>query len=322
MADPIREGTKIFLELASEFEGKIDDEKVDQFFQRLMTLTRGLVILDFLDSANWDMIQSFRFDRESKNLSLIWHDYEGQEESEEEKSLRKLAFPGDSYELHIKLRSIEVIRGKSFCIFVLNGYATEDKELKKLYGGEADEFHFDNESFFSKGIYRKRGTDWRVIRAHHTPLYSIAILPKNCGMSALDSKKVLYLKNYEACEERLRAVIDELDKVDTKNEDAICEKANSIRRILENALKVECSFNDVMPKKGYSHLRLGDLVSLIKDGKDEAETKILNQAVISLNQLSHDSGHPVKKQEAQVVAVLVLCYLRLRPYEVKYGKVG
>ena len=133
--DPITSGSVIFKRLSNKFGNKKINQlsEIRSFFSQLIKDTQGWVILDFLDSANWDKIESFNIDKESGILTLIWHDYRQIEESPDEKEIRQMVFPASLYSLGIAVNSVVPIVGERSAIFLLNGFAKTKKEIKKLY---------------------------------------------------------------------------------------------------------------------------------------------------------------------------------------------
>ncbi len=317
--DPIKEGNVIFKDLAGNFGNqKITvASEIKKFFSRLIRETGGWVILDFLDTANWDKIESFEFSDEDGLLTLIWHDYRTVEESEEDREMRQTVFPASLYSLGICVSSVVPIVGDQSAIFLLNGYAKTEREIKKLYEPDTSEFEIGNNSFFEKSVVRKIGGNWEVIDYHSTPIYSLAIIPKNSGLSSLDSKRFLYQYNIQELLKRLAIVIEALDTVDHNDHDIICEKANTARRILESALKIECCYRDVDIKGDYSKVLLGQLLKYVKGYKDEEFKPVLGKMAELLNEFSHDSGKQIERSKAKDACILVMECIKLFQLEIQ-----
>lgn len=106
--------------------------------------------------------------------------------------------------------------------------------------------------------------------------------------------------------------------------DELCEKANSIRRIFEFVLKIECCYHrhlnyeimfsddinsrDFIFKDSYSDIVLGDLINILKRIKTNEEKQILNKIIRLSNELSHDSGKKVTKEKVQDLFVTMVNY--------------
>ncbi len=126
--DPIKNRTVIFKNLAKSFGSQKITElsEIKRFFSELIGQTDGLVILDFLDTGNWDNIEFFEL-HDDRLLTLIWHDYRTVEESEEDREIRQMVFPASLYSLGISVNTIVPIVGEKSAIFLLNGFSKTKK---------------------------------------------------------------------------------------------------------------------------------------------------------------------------------------------------
>lgn len=316
--DTIKGSAKIFKNLADSFGNQkiTQHTEVKRFFSELLKQTDGWVILDFLDTANWDQIKAFELD-DNGLLTLIWHDYRNIEESEDDKEIRQMIFPASLYSLGISVNSIVPIVGEKSAIFLLNGYAKTDKEINKLYKTGSSDYKLYNNSFFEKRIVRKVSEHWEIIDYHCTPIYSLAIIPKKSGLSSFDSKRLLYVYNIQDSLQRLGVVIQALETTDASDHDLICEKVNTARRILESALKIECCYREVEIKEDYSKLLLGSLLNYVKVFKDEDFQPVLGKMAELLNEFSHDSGKPIDLDKAKVACIFVMTYIKMFQLEIK-----
>lgn len=316
--DPIKDGTVIFRNLAENFgNNKITElSEIKRFFSELIKRTNGWVILDFLDTANWDNIEAFELSNDGL-LTLVWHDYRAVEESEIDKELRTMVFPASLYSLGISINSIVPIVGEEAAIFLLNGYTKTEKEINKIYKEGSSEYKVFNNSFFEKRVVRRISEHWEIIDYHCTPIYSLAIIPKNSRLSSFDSKRVLYTYNIQDLVHRLALVTETLETIDSTNSDLICEKVNTARRILESALKIECCYREIEIKEDYSKLLLGQLLNYVKVFKDEDFQPVLGKMAELLNEFSHDSGKPIDLDKAKLACILVMTYIKIFQVEIK-----
>ncbi len=316
--DPIKSGSKIFKKIAEEFEGKniLGKDNINKFFSILMKETKGLVIVDFLDTTNWDKIESFEFD-ENGNLTLVWYDYRSIVESEIEAEMRKMVSPGSFYGLTINPNSIKPIITKDTALFLINGYSKTTNQIKKLMKNDSSEFKVFDNSFFAKRVIRKIENDWQDYEFHCTPIFSIAIIPKDLRMSTWVSKYILYKYNVEVALRRITSVISSLEKIDPEDFDRICEKVNTARRVLESVLKIECCYKELEVKGNYSEVLLGQLLNLVKSVNDEDMKPILGKMAELLNEFSHDSGKEVDVNKAKIVCGIVLLYIKIFQLSIK-----
>lgn len=316
---PIDKSSEIFFEIAQKYgEAPITDR--DHIMSLLSDLDQqlgGLVILDFLDMSSWDNIESFELDRDTDILKLVWYDYRGKNESEEEREIRSMAFPVSLSSCALQINSIVPIVGPKIAIFLINGFAKTDKEIKKLFQEQADEITVKDTSFFEKRVLRRVGKEIEVMDFHCTPMYSLAIIPKQSGIGSHHSKDILYYHNFRVAIERIKSVVEALDRLSEGDADEISEKVNTVRRIMEFALKVECCSRGLTLKKTYSQVLLGDLIVAVKHEKKEHIRYLLRRFAGIANEFSHDSGKPIEIVNARIVTSLALSYLTLLEIEHK-----
>lgn len=311
--DPITQGREIFKLEAQKVSWKetksITEAKA--FLKSLYSATNGNVIVDFLDSASWDRFEGIEINEEKNYLYMHWHDYRDKKEAEDEKRLRQLGFPANLYSLFLHFKELRIVETRNFPAIFIRGHALKDKEIKSELTKDVDDFEiFDDKNNFSKLLIRKKGSSLESFDCFNTPIFSIVIIPKNSGVSAYGSKKALFSYNLADASNRLKKVFNFFETDKTIDEDTFCEKANTVRRIFEYVLKVECCYRyrQINIKKDYSELMLGDLIKLVKDNKEEAILGVLNKIVVWSNELSHESGKPIKKEKAHILASLALMY--------------
>ncbi len=310
---PIDKSSSIFIEIADKFGRSpiTDHDSINLFFDTLRSKLGGLVILDFLDMSNWDRIENFSLDKSTGILSLTWHDYRHKVESESEKEMRQMAFPASLYTCALQVKSVVPLVGSSQAIFVINGYAKTEKEIRKLYPGAADEVKILDDSFFAKRVVRRVGHDIEIIDFHCAPIFSLAIVPKQSGLGSHHSKQILYTHNFRGALSRMNAVVAALDRIDEEDHDGIAEKVNTSRRIMEFVLKVECCSRELKLTKSYSQVLLGDLIGKVKPLKESSVQTLLGKFAELANEFSHDSGKPIEISKAKLVAMLALTYTTL-----------
>lgn len=318
--EAINESDKIFTRVAESVEWT-ETQSLSQAIELLEKLrndTDGLVIVDFLDSGNWDCIDGIESD--NGFMKIHWRDYRNAIETDEEKEMRMLAFPAALSSSLIKFKEFRIVKTKRFPVFLLRGYALTDKEIKIYLEKDSSEFKiFDNKDNFSKLAVRKINNVYETYTCLNTPIFSMIIIPKNSGTSSFSSKKGLFSYNISDSILRLNKVKEELDKDELTDEDLICEKANSVRRIFEYILKVELCYRyrQLSVKKDYSVLMLGDLMSLIKPYRDETTNSLLKQITVWSNELSHESGKPIKREKALALTFMTIIYTNLLQSEMK-----
>lgn len=318
--DPIKQGAQIFRQVADQYSWTETENinEAKECLDELLKATEGLVILDFLDAGNWDCIEKIEI--EDDIMKITWHDYRNKQESNIAKELRSLAFPAELYALIIRFYELKIIKVKDTAVFLIRGYALKDKEIKKAVGTGADEIKiYDEKNLFSRRAAVRRRDTIELYDCINTPIFSLVIVPKGAGTSSGRSRQALYAVNMFEAKNRLDKVRQALENESLNDKDIICEKANTVRRIFENILKIELCYRhrQVDIKKDYSDLLLGDLVKYVKDFKDESTSSCLTQIAILANELSHDSGKPIIRVKALLLVTLAIAYSFLLEFEIK-----
>lgn len=310
--DPIQNGIEIFNNVHKKL-GKdtiTDLKEFESFIKLLISETRGLVIVDFLDAGNWDRIESIEVNSELGMAFLHWHDYRDKIEDEGDKIARSMVFPGDIYGLCLQFQEMRTIRIRDITLFTFRGFALSTKEVEKLMKKKATQFKtLDDSDNFSIEIVRQIEEQWHIYNFLNTPIFSSLIIPKNIGVSASQSKNLLFAYNLWNCNDRISTAVVDLESK-SESTDLICEKSNTLRRVMESILKIECCYRyrQLSVKKSYSQLLLGDLIKIINDYRSDDEKSRLNRIVRLSNELSHDSGKPVTKKKALELVNLVKNY--------------
>lgn len=304
-ADPLRHGGRLLHELAQQWTGDtVPLNDVDVFFSSLKAKTGGLVILDFIDLGSWDCFVGHEFDSQTKDLFLYWRDQRGDLDH-----LDRMAFPADLYGLYIRLHEIRIVRHKEFSAFLLQGVSTTPNEARKRLRIDASTVHVMNEDIFSSRVLRRVANMTHVIDVHGAPLYTIAIIPKGHNIAASASKRLLLSMNVSALETRLQRAIAALADLDLGDTDIISEKGNTIRRIVERALKIEIILRNVDVDKPYSQLLIGDLIGALRKHHEPEVRTALGKIAELANRFSHDTGTLVDLGTAQVLAGLAMMYV-------------
>lgn len=310
---PLDQSAQIFRTVAEAFGDApiTDHNKILSLFSELEARLGGLVILDFLDMSNWDKIEAYRIDPASGILTLTWHDYRTTAASPNDKEMRQMVFPASLYSCALQVNSVVPIIGKSMAIFLINGYAKTEKEIRNLYKQSADELKILDNSFFEKRVLRKEAGHIEVVDFHCTPLFSLAIVPKQAGIGSHHSKDILYSFNFQNALKRIQTVVTALESLEPSDPDDIAEKVNTVRRVMEFLLKVECCSRELKINKNYSQVLLGDLISQIKPTREPSLQTLLGKFAELANEFSHDSGKPIDMTKAKLAAIIALAYATL-----------
>jgi hypothetical protein len=290
----------------------ISDIKVfSGVLEQLQEKTDGLVIIDFMDYGNWDCFEGFEVNKSKNTVQLIWHDFRTRQETEEEKEMRQIVFPAELYGLFMHFRSFKVLPARNSALLLVRGYALEDKDINVNLQPGTQDFKILKRNAFSDLVFRKIKGKVQVVLTINTHLFSVLIAPKGMGITSGISKKILYAENAKDLLNRLSANEKALKAIDKLDSDALSEKSNTIRRILESMLKIYSCYFDRTYEKPYSRLLLGDLAAGLREHLDEGERKIIDHLIECLNPDSHDSGRPVSKERIQICNMFVSELVRI-----------
>lgn len=330
--DPFKEGHKIFNKVANSVnwrETRSLKEAV-KFLECLIKETQGQMILDFLDSGSWDSINGLDADYKNGYLKIHWRDTRVKTESKSEKEIMMVAMRNDStflYSLLIKFKELRILKSDDpdkSTLLLIKGLALKDKEINTYLKNGSSEYKLSNEkNNFSKTVLRKVGRCKEKIKCFNTPIFSMIFLPKNTASSSIFSKECLLEYNLNEALIRLNKVKKDLTKEDLKDDDIICEKANTVRRVLEYVLKVELCYYQfkVNVKKEYSNLVLGDLQKLTKPYRDDDINEFIKMIIVHSNEFSHESGKSIDKKIAIMIAELTTLYIEWFKNKIEFDNI-
>ncbi len=315
---------ELFTRFANKYSDKIEDSHIaEEFFNIFLKETEGCVNVDCLDADNDDRIECVDFDHDEGMMRLCTRILEDDPVIRE---MRKMAFPFDIYSFLIRFKNVHFIRTKDRkCIaIVVNGYTMKKKMIQSFAqkGDYTIKGYDEKSSFFTSNLVREKGGMHEYIRAMKTPIASFWIIPKGLTIGAHKSEQYLYLYNNETLNERLKSCMKKLgnqigitkDKEDI--DDFIKMYGNQIRTVAEAFFKlVTCFYHekyDFKEKdKEYNDRLLGNLISPLKKhvyiSKDDESH--LSTIVRVANELSHDSGLPVKFTDIGELYMWLIYYI-------------
>ena len=288
-------------------------EFVDKLLHELIVEMSGLFIVDFIDLGNWDQLGSYEIDYENGFLLLRWHRfYEGNSFGQ-----FLITYPNPRvFTLLVHFKDIYIEMSKGYPFVTIRGYALKEKEILGYFnrrGLKSEKYQEEIDRNFCQ-IFEIEHNDYtELCWCLNTPIYSIMLVPKDSASSVDVSAELLFLFNYNNCLRRLKKAMSAI-LTNNFDEDELCEKANTARRIFEYVLKIECCYrinldldivlDDNINKERlffgnkYSDKTLGDLINSLKQIKDQSDQLILNSIVRLANELSHDSGKEITKEKA------------------------
>lgn len=304
----VEHGLDFFQEFADIYGDTINDiETAERFFKDFMEQTEGWVIVDFLDTDNWDCIRKVEVDKQN---GLIWFYWQIPSGDPFEEKIRKMVFPLGYYGMCLKFDNVRFVKGKrNMCIgIIVNGYTIREKNIKGFAknGGWIIQGMDNASSFFSTSVVREKDGVFQHWRFINTPISSFWIIPKQLDVHPQDSEKLLYIHGVEKCEKNLKVAfeiikgVDKFGKEEQRNE--IKKAAHDMRTVAESLFKLIMCFHQEMYQykvSNYDDLTLGTLKGPLKKTiyKQEFEQEKIDEIPRLANDLSHDSGNPVDSKD-------------------------
>lgn len=300
----VEHGLDFFQEFADIYGDTINDiETADLFFKDFMGQTGGWVIVDFLDSDNWDCIRKVDVDKQN---GLIWFYWQIPSGDPLEEEMRKMVFPFGYYGMCLKFDNIRFLKGKRNRCFgiIVNGYTIRERNIKGFTknGGWEIKGMDATSSFFSTSVVREKDGVFQHWRFMNTPISSFWIIPKQLNVHPQDSEKLLYIHGVEKCEKNLKLAlektkgVDKLGKEEQRKE--IKTAAHDMRTVAESLFKLIMCFHQEKYQykvSNYDDLMLHNLTGPLKKTiyKQDFEQNRIDEIPRLANDLSHDSGNPV-----------------------------
>lgn len=325
------DGIKLFTDYADVYGDSINDTRTaERFFVEFLSETGGAVNVDYLDKDNDDRISAVDYDHDAGFIRICTRIPEADPEM---RAIRRMALPFDTYSILVRLKNIRFVRVKdNKCIgIVVNGFTVHRKEIEREVGRKGNKVLKINEagSFFSTNLIMELNGEYELMRAMKTPITSFWIIPKNVSITPQDSESLLYEYNVESLSKRLSVSWKELgDRLKAatdkdKKTEYIKQCGNQMRNVAEGLFKLMVCFyheRHHLKFKDYNCMMLGDLINPLKKNvyTSEDEARELKKIERIANDLSHDSGLPVKISDLGELYIWLKSYLD--DFRVKIGK--
>lgn len=307
----VKHDLDLFQNFSNSYGDTINDiETAEIFFVDFMKQTKGCVIVDFLDTANWDCIRKVEVDKQN---GLIWFYWQIPSDDPVEEEIRKMVFPLGYYGMCMKFDNVRFVKEKgNRCIgIIVNGYTIRERSVIRFAQNGGWNAKIDNaSSFFSMNVVREKDgvcQHWRFMK---TPISSFWIIPKCLNVHPQDSEKLLYMSGVEKCKKELNIALDktkELDKLGKEEQRRVIKTAgHDIRTVAESLFKlVMCFYHEECQhdKKDYDKWMIGKLTGPLKKDvyKQDHEQKMFEYIYRITNDLSHDSGNPVDLKDLYIL---------------------
>ena len=130
--DVVEHGLYYFQEFADLYNDSVEDiNTAERFFNDFMNETNGWVIIDFLDTDNWDRINKIEVDKQN---GLVWFYWQIPSGDPVDRIMMRMAFPLGYYGMCLKFDNVRFVKGKrDKCIgIIVNGFTIREKNIKSF----------------------------------------------------------------------------------------------------------------------------------------------------------------------------------------------
>lgn len=277
-----------------------DTQTILNILNDLITQSKHLIVLDHYSHINFDEVIKVEYDECNGIFKLYWLDNNKYRLANLEGSLSEIEWITwyvsgcCTYEyLALDICKMKFVKVDTHLFVLLQANVVTEKELKKKVIGLNEVIEIENctEELYSRYVFWE-GNKEDMIKveciANNLPYYVCVIQPKERIPSTVVSKNLLLTFTIREINSRLKKVGRALEKGGL-DRDELFAKGNTVRNIMEYALKHFCVIFDIKLEieKKYGHIDLSDLR---KNIKSEMEIEITQGLINKANELSHDSG--------------------------------
>lgn len=314
---------QLFLDVWEAYGSKPELTDLDEivcFLNDLIKRSNGQIIVDHFSQENYDLIT--RVERVGDYVKIVWRDFDFWRRQYKDGSLSdfdRLSWSIFNYATYIySLLNIDKIKitqrnGHTYILFRTS--LLEPKTAERFLKQRNNKVLFKrNEANLLYADYRfQEGEDNDFIihecTAYTLPFYSVLLQPKENCLPAFYSHVLLVLETLEEIQERFNRTVALLNSCRDEDTDDIEAKGNTIRKLMEYALKYFCIYNKIEVKdidQKYQYITLGDLRKSVLTHGINISQSLVNEA----NRYSHDSGTTHHKQEVHRFAEQVQSMLK------------
>ena len=292
---------QLFLDIWKQygFPDEVDDTfTIYNILNDLIVRSKHMIVLDHYSHINFDEIIKVEYSEKTKIFKLYWLDNSKlrldylKNELSEMDEIKWILEGYCTYEyIAIDIDKIKFVNINGHIFILVQANMVQEKDLKNRIIGKNEVIEIENctNELYARYVFWE-GNKENLVKvnciANNLPYYVCVIQPKENIRSSIISKKLLLIYTLQEINNRLRKVRKslELEKLD---QDGLSEKGNTIRRVMEYALKHFCVIENIPIEieKKYGHIELGILRKRVK-GIVEITQSLINVA----NELSHDSG--------------------------------
>ena len=294
---------QLFIDIWEKYgsPSEVDDANIiSNILNDIITTSKHKVVLDHYSHINFDEVIKVEYNEENSIFKLYWLDnnkYRLANLNHELSEMDGIIWMMSGYctyeYIAIDISKIKFVKINSHMFILLQANMITEKELRRKVIGSNEVIEVLNctDELYARYIFWEGNKDDLIkveCIANNLPYYVCVIQPKERIPDTVFSKKLLLIHTLQEINTRLDRVWRALQQ-DNLDRDELFSKGNTIRNIMEYALKHFCVvFNipiDIEQKYGY--IELGDLRKKIKA---EVDIEITQGLIIKANELSHDSG--------------------------------
>lgn len=300
---------QLFLDLWNKFGTPteiLEKSEINKFLIELVNTSNGRIILDHYSYINFDNIR--RIESDGKFTKIFWKDFNNLRKkclsktmSEDELITWQIwGYCTYQYVL-MDILKLKFLKIHNHLFVLLQANIVTPKEIEKylLTGNEFISKKINTAELYTEYTFFE-GKSEDIIKHScifgNLPYYSIIIQPKeNCTASSVTSRQIMLFETLSDIQKRLQNVQYKIQQTSANDFDELFSKGNTIRRILEFALKHYCVWANIPIEieDKYGHIELGKLKKALKKSNIEIPQPLINMA----NELSHDSGIQFTKND-------------------------
>lgn len=263
---------ELFLDLLKKYSytPNITDKKtINSFLTELVTLSKGYVILDHYSNINFDSIKRIEYD--GVYTKIIWKDLNKFRQAYLNKKISDndlltwQIFGYYTYEyILMDISKLTFVKNHNHVFILIQANYKSPKELERyiLNGNDLISKEVNTQQLYTEYIFFEGDPNNLVKHScifGNLPYFSAIIQPKeNCTASSVSSKKIMLYETLIEIQNRFTNTYNKLIDVSEDDSDELFSKGNTIRRILEFALKHYCVWAnihiEIETKYGYIEL--------------------------------------------------------------------
>lgn len=280
---------------------------ISDLINEIINKSKTNIVLDHYSQINFDYIT--KIENKDGYTLIYWYDknkirekYLANELNEHDMQIW-CVFGYATYDyILLDIEKIKFVKVNNHIFILLKSNLIPQRQISKyiLEGNEHIETEENTTELYTKYTFFE-GNPENIIKhicfVGNLPYYTCVIQPKENIPGTGISKKLLLQETIIEIKMRLEKAHKRLLETEEYDIDELFGVGNTIRRIMEYALKYYCVINKIDLSKlqieqKYGYIELGDLRKIInKDGNAIISQKLVNKA----NELSHDSGTSFSK---------------------------